>query len=312
MGEPLVGAGGWGYFGGGLESYARAFRFVEVNANFYRPVPEAYARRWRARAAAGFTFAVKAFRGITHVDRLRASGPARRAFAHDVQIAKILDAPFLVLETPPNLPLEADQVRGLADLLALVDDGPRIGLEARAHRRGALPAAAQAAMEDLGVLDVVDLSQARPRVPSDTVYTRLFGPGPHNVYEFDDDELRAIDRASGDAVRAAFTFHGVRMYKDAARFTAFKRTGSFPPATSARGLASLEEVLRPDARFPATRDALVQEHGWKVVDADERTRIHATAILAALPGRSFRDLDEVLAELRKVETGQSNYGGPSF
>ena len=147
---------------------------------------------------------------------------------------------------------------------------------------------------------------------SDTVYTRLFGPGPHNVYEFDDDELRAVDRASGDAVRAAFTFHGVRMYKDAARFTAFKRTGSFPLATSARGLASLEEVLRPDARFPATRDALVQEHGWKVVDADERTRIHAAAILAVLPGRSFRDLDEVLAELRKVETGQSNYGGPSF
>src|SRR2546430_12194390 len=47
--------------------------------------------------------------------------------------------------------------------------------------------------------------------------SRLFGPGPHNVYEFDDDELRSIDRAGQDAVRAAFTFHGVRMYKDAAR-----------------------------------------------------------------------------------------------
>ena len=297
MGEEFVGAGGWGYFAGGLESYARAFRFVEVNAGFYRPIPETFARRWRTRVPPDFTFAVKAFRGVSHVDGLRATGPARAAFAHDVRIAKILRAPFLILETPASLPLEAPQVAGLRDLVGLAAGGLQVGLEARAHRSGPLPKAAQKAMEDLGVLDVVDLSQSAARIANDTVYSRLFGPGPHNVYEFDDDELRAIDRAGQDAVQVAFTFHGVRMYKDAARFVTFRRTGSFPAATSARGLASLDEVLRPDATFPATREALLRDHGWKVVDADEGTRVHASRFLGALSDRTFRSLDEVLAEV---------------
>src|SRR5437867_11342633 len=132
MGEEFVGAGGWGYFAGGLESYARAFRFVEVNAGFYRPIPETFARRWRTRVPPDFTFAVKAFRGVSHVDGLRATGPARAAFAHDVRIAKILRAPFLILETPASLPLEAPQVAGLRVLVGLVAGGPRIWLEGRA------------------------------------------------------------------------------------------------------------------------------------------------------------------------------------
>ena len=126
---------------------------------------------------------------------------------------------------------------------------------------------------------------------------RLFGPGPHNVYEFDDDELREIDRAGRDAVRVAFTFHGVRMYKDAARFLTFKRTSTFPSATSSRGLASLKEVLRPDSRFPASRDDLVQTHGWKVIDLDDGRRAHASGILAGLPDRTFRSVSEVIREL---------------
>src|SRR5256886_14927766 len=84
--------------------------------------------------------------------------------------------------------------------------------------------------------------------------SRLFGPGPHNVYEFDDDELRSIDRAGQDAVRAAFTFHGVRMYKDAARFMTFKRTGIFPSATGQQGLASLTAGPRPGAPLPTTEE----------------------------------------------------------
>src|SRR2546429_182853 len=121
--------------------------------------------------------------------------------------------------------------------------GVRIGLEAGAYAGKALPHGLRRTMEAAGILDVVDLSQTGPRLAGDTQYTRLFGPGPHNVYQFDDEEMRAIDRAGGDAVRVAFTFHGVRMYTDAARFLTFKRTGAFPAATSARGLSSLESVL---------------------------------------------------------------------
>jgi uncharacterized protein YecE (DUF72 family) len=297
MMDALVGAGGWGYFSGGLEAYARGFGFVEVNVSFYRRIPEATARRWRSRVPDDFVFALKANQAITHGDRLRASARARAAFSHDLRIARILRSPFLILETPPGLRFEAAQVAGLRELAGISGDGLRLGLEARAYRQRKLPEALHEAMEQARVLDVVDLSQGPPRIPDEVVYTRLFGPGPANVYQFDDAELRAIDRGSGDTVRAAFTFHGVRMYTDAARFLAFKRTGTFPRATSTRGPASLEEVLRPDARFPATREELEREHGWKVIDLDDRTRVHAARLIENLPSRTYASVADVLSEI---------------
>ena len=295
--DALVGAGGWGYFDGGLDAYARGFRFVELNASFYRPVPERYAWRWRSSVPDDFVFSVKANRAITHSDRVRASAGARRAFAHDLRIARILRSRFVVLETPAELRFGADEVAGLQELAKMAPSGIRIGLEARTYRKGRLPEALRRVMEDERILDVVDLSQARPRVGDEEVYTRLFGPGPSNVYQFDDHEMREIDRSSGDSVRATFTFHGVRMYSDAARFLTFKRTGRFPPATLAKGIASLEEVLRPDARFPASRDELERDHGWKVVDLDDRTRAHAFRLIKTLPSRRFDTLEEMLSEI---------------
>src|SRR6059058_1975292 len=62
MPESLVGAGGWGYFAGGLAAYAKAFRFAEVNATFYRRIPESMAHHWRARVPADFrTFEMRIF-----------------------------------------------------------------------------------------------------------------------------------------------------------------------------------------------------------------------------------------------------------
>lgn len=303
MGDVLVGAGGWAYFQGGLDAYAKGFRFVEVNASFYRPVPELYARRWRSRVPPDFVFAVKANRLVTHGDGLRATARGRSAFAHDLRIARILRAPFVILETPPGLALGPKELDGLTELAGLAPSEVRIGLEARAYRRGDLPEGLRRTMEATRTIDVVDLSQTAPRVEDEVVYSRLFGPGPHNVYQFDDAELREIDRAGGDAVRMAFTFHGVRMYQDAARFLTFKRTGTFPPTGAARGLSSLEEALRSDARFPASKEDLLQAQGWKVFDVDDQTRAHAATVLERLPDRVYADLGEVISELRTVSVG---------
>ncbi|MCI4371692.1 MAG: DUF72 domain-containing protein [Thermoplasmata archaeon] len=299
MAEPLIGAGGWRYFSGGLEANAKGFRFVEVNANFYRQIPDAFAIRWRARVPPDFVFSVKANREITHTDRLRASPGARAAFKHDVRLAKILRAPYLILETPPALVFGEDQIEGLRALGDLADRLIVLGLEARAYRSGRLPPALARTMTDSDIMDVVDLSQTAPRVSNDHRYTRLFGPGPQNVYEFDDAELKRIDRAGRDAAHAAFAFHGVRMYKDAARLLTFKRTGTFPAATGSRGLASIEEVLRPDAHFPATKEELLRSHGWKVIDIDNDTRSHADRLLAELPDRRYANLGDVLHALAR-------------
>jgi len=297
MAESLVGAGGWGYFSGGLEAYAKAFRFAEVNATFYRQTPEAMARRWRSVVPPEFVFSIKAHRDVTHAGRLRASAAGRDAFGRSLRTAQILRAPFVILESPASLKIESGPLSGLSDLAGMMPRGTRIRLEARAYAGKALPKEVARTMEECGIVDVVDLSQTRPRVADDTRYTRLFGPGPHNVYQFDDDEMREIDRAGGDAVRVAFTFHGVRMYMDAARFVTFKRTGVFPAATPSRGLGSLEAVLLPDARFPASKHELVQRHGWKVIDLDDGARAHADRLLSALPRQTFGSVGEVVQAL---------------
>src|SRR3989449_10740566 len=112
MAASLVGAGGWGYFSGGLAAYAQAFRFVEVNATFYRQIADATARRWRAQAPSDFVFAVKANRDVSHGNRLRASAAARAAFPQPLRIARRLRAPFVLLETPPPLRVDSEHVTG--------------------------------------------------------------------------------------------------------------------------------------------------------------------------------------------------------
>ena len=300
MGRALVGAGGWGYFSGGLSAYARAFAFVEVNATFYRRVSEATARRWRAAVPPDFTFAVKVHQDVTHRAGLRTTPAARASFAATSRVAKILRARYLVLETPATLRLGDEQLGGLRAFAEMAPDGARLGLEARAHARGPLPAPLARVMEQEGILDVVDLSRIPPRVEAEEVYTRVFGKGEHNVYEFDDEELRALDRSGKDAATVAYAFHGVRMYKDAARFLTFRRTGAFPPATASTGLDSLAEVLAPDARFPASRNDLIRDHGWKVVDLDRERRAHAEAYLSRLPAGSYANLGAVLKALGPV------------
>ncbi len=298
MGPTWIGAGGWGYFSGGLRAYARGFGFVEVNATFYRHASEATARRWRSAVPGDFTFSVKAHRDVTHRAGLRATASARSAFAQSARTARLLRARFLILETPASVPLDRVALDGLRDLAAMLPDGCRLGLEARAHADGPLPHAARTAFEDLGVLDVVDLTRSQPRVPQDTVYTRIFGKGEHNIYELDDAELRALTEGRDQVRTVAYAFHGVRMYKDAARFLTFRRTGSFPPVTGSVGLASLGEVLAPDAHFPADREGLVREHGWKVFDTARDRREHARTWLERLPPGEYGTLGAVLDGLR--------------
>src|SRR2546425_8683198 len=94
--NPWLARGGWGYFAGGLDVYAQAFHFVEVNATFYRRIPDAMARRWRSRAPVDFVFSVKVHREVTHRDNLRASKGARESFAASARTARILGGPFLI------------------------------------------------------------------------------------------------------------------------------------------------------------------------------------------------------------------------
>jgi uncharacterized protein YecE (DUF72 family) len=63
-----------------LGYYAQHFATVEINASFYRLPSSATARVWKNATPAGFTFAIKASRYITHMKKLRAPRASLRAF----------------------------------------------------------------------------------------------------------------------------------------------------------------------------------------------------------------------------------------
>ncbi len=63
-----------------LERYASVFDTVEMNATFYRlPTPDSV-ERWRDTAPAGFVFAVKGSRYLTHMKRLLDADEGLRRF----------------------------------------------------------------------------------------------------------------------------------------------------------------------------------------------------------------------------------------
>ena len=156
-------------------------------------------------------------------------------------------------------------------------------------------------MQDFNIVHSVDLSrESNPAFGSDILYSRLFGHGWHNLYQFDDSELLDIDtRASSQSVDNIYlSFHGGRMYKDAARLKKFKRDGSFPGVTRNTGVEALQEVLTEDARFPATRQELIDSQGWKVIDMSRDHRVHAKVLLEKLTDGKYESIGDVVTNLR--------------
>ncbi len=140
MGRFLIGTSGWIYphwrerfYPRGLPQkewlahYARHFPTVEVNYSFYR-LPEATTfAAWRAAAPAGFVFAVKASRFITHIKRLRdGRGPVRRLLARARPLARALGP--ILFQLAPNF--HCDEER-LAAFLRALPQGHRYAIEFR-------------------------------------------------------------------------------------------------------------------------------------------------------------------------------------
>ena len=282
-----------------MAAYAKAFPFVEVNSTFYEHPDARRVAAWRSRVPVTFRFAIRAHRDVSHRQRMRATASGRASFARTARIAHQLKAVAVVVETPERLRFGPAEVEGLRDLLSSAELSCPLALEARAYRGRTLPKGLSAAMEANDVVDIVDFSIQSPRTEASIAYGRMFGLGDGNRWEFTADELAAIrDRGEATGTKpVAYTFHGVRMYKDAGRFLTFMRVGKAPPVTRRVGLKSLEEVLAEAATFPSGKADLLQEHGFRAVRPLEEREVHAHDILSRLPQRSFSSPADVIRAL---------------
>lgn len=300
----LVGCGGWHYFKvldlDPLEMYSKAFRFVEVNSTFYTLPSIEKVSSWRRRVPADFEFTVKVNKLITHSEGLKPSVRTLDTLERMLEICKILNSNVLVFETPKSLSLEFI-VQNIKHILSVIDFGKvRVALEPRCRWFSSTNSVLEE-FQSLGIIPVTDYCIEEPPYDDEEIsYSRLFGLGEHNIYQFTDDDLKLIkERAERRRSKKVYlSFHGISMYLDAARMERFIKKGELPPVTSSYGLDSLKEVLQ-DAVFPMTKNELVKKHGWKLVDIDSKTRVPASTILKQLRRESYNSLNEVLTELRR-------------
>ena len=300
----LIGAGGWAYFRvkemSSLEAYSRAFDFVEVNSTFYEKLGFQLVKSWRRRVPPNFEFSVRCHKDVTHRYKLEPITKVFNIFETMVNVCRILNSKFLVLVTPSTLNFslkKIESIKALFDGLNL--QGVRLVWEVRRRTGEALSTRIISLMQDYKIIPCVDLSREDPVTDSDTVYSRIFGKGEHNLYQFTDEELLEVDRRiiSQERDEAVISFHNVKMYKDAARYKIYKQRKRFPSVTGMTGHPSLKKVLAEDIHFPTTRQELLKAQGWKVMDLTNKKRVHAHVLLDGLPDKCFRSVEEVMMNL---------------
>lgn len=300
MTEYHVGTGGWAYFKvpgkPSLKAYSKIFSFVEVNNTFYDYPDTRMVERWRRNVPDDFTFTVRCHQDLTHRIGLKPDDHAYGVFGKMIGICRILDAPFLHLLTPASYILDSEDIRHARDFFSTINlKGVRLAWEVRSPLTSEL----LNLFRDFQIVHSVDLSREEPAYKVDVIYSRVFGKGKHNIYQFTDEELVEIDQKilKAESKRVLVSFHGIRMSRDAARFKKYKETGKFIPVTSYTGKESAITVLQEDAKFPSTRAELVNHQGWKVIDLTAEKRVHLSDLLVKLPEKTYTNVQEVVEEL---------------
>ena len=303
MPEYLVGTGGWAYFNvpdrPSLRAYSKVFSFVEVNYTFYEYPDFTRVERWRRTVPDNFKFSLRCHQDLTHRIGLKPVDEAYRVFNQMEDYCRILKAPFLVLETPSSYVMNHKE---LDDARNFFSSAKQTIVRLVWEFRAPITQPVVSLMRDFNIVPCVDLSRQKPSFESDVVYSRLFGKGKHNIYQFTDEELVEIERkAEGSNSRVvALSYHGVRMNIDAARFMQYKKTGTFLPVTSFVGVNSARTVLAEDAQFPMSKSDLIEKQGWKVIDWTLNKRVHLSELLVEIPEKTYNDIDEVARALEWV------------
>ncbi len=287
-----------------LVAYSKAFDFVEVNSTFYEIPSLKLVESWRRLVPPNFEFAVRCNKALTHEYKFKPILEAFEVLKRMTTICSALKTEILHLQTPLTFQATKTNVDLLRNFFSTANmKDIRVALEIRGAKQPFNPYLAKT-MQDHNMIHCVDLSKdEKPAYESDILYSRLFGKGPHNIYQPTDEELKKIDKkaSEGDHKTVAMSFHFVRMYKDAARLKIYKQTGKFPLVTKSTGLNSLREVLQEDAKFPTNKAELVRHQGWKLIDLTQDKRVHASRMLKELPEKTYNSINEVVQTLESTK-----------
>ncbi len=312
----LVGVGGWAYLpvkiGNKLQICSRLYDFVEVNSTFYNLPEMERVRKWKKTVPATFGFTLRANRELTHIGHLKPIAKNYKIFEQHLNIAKELDASILHFQFPPSLEVTKDLVRDWRDFFSSITrEAGRSELKFALEIRN--PTAKDSddlarLVQDYDIIPTTDAcrdSSVAASVDSKIVYTRVFGQGDHNKWAFDSQELSDLgDKLSEVKARRRYvTFHNLTMYEDASRMKTILKTGKDheQPSNAPIGLDSLKRVIATGGmKYPATKQALIEEFDWKTYNRNRGQRAHVGEALRLLEERHYDSIEDVMQSLEKT------------
>jgi uncharacterized protein YecE (DUF72 family) len=253
--DAWVGTSGWSYgdwrdrvYPRGLAQrdwlcwYATRFPTVELNASFYRLPTPAMVDRWRTVTPAGFLFAVKLSRFVTHIRRLRDVEPEIARFLEVVRGLGDRSGPLLV-QLPPTFARDDDALDGF---LRTLPAGVPVAMEFR-HPSWRDPTVAERLREAEAALVLADRPHARvaPTVTADWSYVR-FHQGTDGSPWYPRAKLtRWADRLAGLDVETLYVY-----FNNDPEGAAFANAETFASLLNDRGLRVRPATTQRDVSAP--------------------------------------------------------------
>jgi len=286
-----------------MKRYFESYSLVELNSTFYEYPRLETVEGWREKAPENFEFTVKAHQDISHKARMRVDENSLKAFETMKQICKTLKAKILLFQTPGSF--RPDK---LGEAEKFFENINREDLTLVWETRGPewekpeVVEKLRQVLSRLGVVHVTDPFRLLPAYTGQIAYFRLHGLGEElYYYQYTDDELRRLGEiaknfeAEGKTVYVLF--NNLSMFEDGLRFMHYLSSGKFPKITGAVGLESVKNVIAK-TRYPAAKSMLVKKVGWRLVEIEEGRQVRLAELLAELPSKTYRSVDEVLGALR--------------
>lgn len=314
MSNILIGCGGFQYFkapGDPLINYAKIFDFVEINSSFYN-IPELETcKNWKNKVKfnKNFEFSVKVYQDITHKNSLKPIEENFGLFDRMKKICDVLDSNILVFQTPYELKLNLSKLKEIDEFFnQILSNNIQFVWEIRSLKQmqsSNLNKLREILME-YNISHCIDYSKESPiYYNSNLEYTRIFGLGEGNKYQFDDSEIKNLQKkfikTAGNTQKVVVSFHTQRMVHDAARSKQYNDTRKFINITGNTGLKSFLGAISEYKKYPITKNQLIANHGWKIYDINKNKREKMINVLKNIENKTYKNRDDLVKEIKKIE-----------
>ncbi len=187
-----------------LDFYSKTFSTVEVNNSFYQLPAEKTFKSWRENTPAGFTFAVKASRYITHMKKLKDPGEALTKFFKRVEILGDKMGPVL-FQLPPRWKANPERLRAFIKLLSR-DHRYTFEFRDNSWWHSEIFQILSDANAAFCIYELAGVISPR-EITADFIYIRLHGPGDKYQGQYDNRTLAGWTGAFANWIKKVNTIY---------------------------------------------------------------------------------------------------------